>query len=242
MIQQLNDELKSDTIFGTIYGVGFQFIEPAINHHLSNYIADNYGIILEKVRQMGVHMNYVEDMVQDVYLSYLKAENEGDGFDSERGLTVEQAVYGRLKRYSKNTKYQKPTEAPKKKATNPEEYDMKEICATAMDTELDNLSPCQKIYNMCASVDNIDAVEEKQSLAEQLNFVLSFEDCFKISLKGFFNNIEDILDNIDKMSSGLFDELLKFQDEQFKDALLDILSCSFKDPGYFRETLSKVAV
>lgn len=232
---------------GTIYGVTNRLREMEINNELSSFIVDNYDEVVKKVKKMGVQDSMVEDLVHDVYISYIKNEEVGDGYDSTKGrtgsnITVEQAVYGRLKGYSKNDRYKKPTEAPKTvKKKDKMEYEYKEVASTSLDTDVDRLSPCQKFYNQCASVDNIEDIEEKQSLAEQLAFVLSFESSFNVSLKGFFENLDEILDNIGNVSPTLFKEFGN-SDEEFKEALYSVLNYSFKEPEYFKETLSKLLV
>ena len=92
-------------------------IEPEINREASNYIISNYSMLLKIAGSYGIDYIKSQDLLQDVYISVYTAENNGNGFDMQYGLrvdnnkhtnpfmNVEQYVIARLAGYSKNDKY-----------------------------------------------------------------------------------------------------------------------------------------
>lgn len=90
------------------FGLQGLLIEPTVNRDASEYLASHYDEIVKKVRSMGVPFNNAKDLVHDVLISFINAENEGKGYDStysDELISLEQFVYGRLKGYSKNARY-----------------------------------------------------------------------------------------------------------------------------------------
>ena len=86
--------------------------EMACNHEASEYMQRNYYHICSKARSVaakqGVPAQNVEDLVNDVFMSILESENNGEGYDEEHGngeMSVEKFIFGRLKRYALNSKY-----------------------------------------------------------------------------------------------------------------------------------------
>lgn len=78
------------------------------NTQASDYFNDNYLDILESAQRMtyGSRDNILwQDVVNDVYISILKAESVGCGYNVNLGLSVEQFIFGRIKGYMKNPKY-----------------------------------------------------------------------------------------------------------------------------------------
>lgn len=93
-------------------------LEPVINREASNYIIDNYRNLIGIVRSCDVKEEKANDLLHDVYISIVDAEENGEGFDMEYGsrvnedgeietnlMSVEQFVIGRIKLYAKNNKY-----------------------------------------------------------------------------------------------------------------------------------------
>lgn len=93
-------------------------LEPVINREASSYIIDNYRNLIGIVRSCDVKEEKANDLLHDVYISIVDAEENGEGFDMEYGsrvnedgeieanlMSVEQFVIGRIKLYAKNNKY-----------------------------------------------------------------------------------------------------------------------------------------
>ena len=99
-------------------------IEPEINREASTYLLTDYKNILNNLiksnskRAHRIDINKAEDLLHDVYISLVEAEENGEGFDMEYGsrvnengevesnlISVEQFVNGRIKLYAKNSKY-----------------------------------------------------------------------------------------------------------------------------------------
>lgn len=89
-------------------GIECRILEPNINHLASEYISDNYERIAKYALSL-LHNDKAYDLVNDVYVSILTAENDGDGFELSRGKTVEEFVFGRIKGYSKSDTYRSDT-------------------------------------------------------------------------------------------------------------------------------------
>lgn len=95
-----------------------RIIEPEINREASTYLIDNYKNLVGIVKSCDVKEEKANDLLHDVYISIVDAEENGEGFDMEYGTTidadghikarligVEQFVIGRIKLYAKNNKY-----------------------------------------------------------------------------------------------------------------------------------------
>lgn len=99
-------------------GLSAKIIEPKINRDASDYIVEHYTDLVQLTKKFGIKEEKANDLVHDVYLSVVESEDNGNGFDMEYGnklkgdlndytnmMTVEQFVFGRIKRYAKNNKY-----------------------------------------------------------------------------------------------------------------------------------------
>lgn len=93
-------------------------LEPVINREASSYIIDNYRNLIGIIRSCDVKEEKANDLLHDVFISIVDAEQNGEGFDMEYGghvtedgtvepnlMSVEQFVIGRIKLYAKNSKY-----------------------------------------------------------------------------------------------------------------------------------------
>lgn len=91
-----------------------KIVEPEINREASQYIVENYRKLLGIVKSYDIKEDKAEDLLQDLFISIVDSEDNGEGFDMEYSngdkedtqiLSVEQFVLGRAKLYSKNFKY-----------------------------------------------------------------------------------------------------------------------------------------
>jgi hypothetical protein len=103
---------------GKSLGLSARIVEPEINREGSNYIISHYNDLLKYIMSASLKEEKASDLLHDVYVSLVSAENEGNGFDMEYGdrlsdsddssiniMDVAQFVYGRIKLYAKNSKY-----------------------------------------------------------------------------------------------------------------------------------------
>ena len=145
---------------------------------------ENYNEMLKVASCMkGVDFTKATDLVHDVYMSILKDEENGEGFEEVRDgvlRDVAEFVYGRLKGYSKNAKYRVSaveTEVP--------------ACGAYSDDD-GNLAICtmeQYEYAMAYYYDDLEAVEERLAFSEELNYFMTFQNQVHIDLKMFLQNI-----------------------------------------------------
>lgn len=100
-------------------GLTASIIEPSVNREASDYIINNYSELINVIKRSDIRDEKAQDLLHDVYISIVEAENDGNGFDMEYGskltddcdnsdvnlMDVSQFVIGRIKLYAKNTKY-----------------------------------------------------------------------------------------------------------------------------------------
>lgn len=101
---------------------GAELKEMNINHDASTYLVNNIEALVKfAASQPNVNKDKAEDMVNDVFVSLLVAENNGEGFDPSYGdgmLDVSTFVKGRIKGYACNAEYSKNTVEVGKKTMN----------------------------------------------------------------------------------------------------------------------------
>lgn len=220
------------------------FMEPVVNREASNFISEHYGELVQKAREMGVDSSKVEDIVQDVTVSILKAEEVGDGYDMTRGnkddsvISVRQFVFGRLKGYSKNKEYRKPTESsiPKPEGNG---YFMNEIPSSETSSDLDKLSACQKAYSLAADYDSLSDVEDMQAFEEELDYILQFDKVFDYRLSAFLKNIEYFKENFESVDiEGLLEKVKDFGSD-FKEAFTNVVKFSSINSQRYSECLER---
>lgn len=201
---------------GTIEGISCKMIECNVSNEASQYISDNYAELIVQVAKMGVTDDKASDLVHDVYISIVNAENNGEGFDENKGkdgefILVKQFVYGRLKGYSKNERYAQGTTSYMEISTNTQVGDN------------EGLSFVQKAYVDAATVDEIELAEERLSIKDKIEFCEEFGHATGIDMLTFFRKIHTL-------AAGEFDKSLfaglksaaKYHDE-FGEALREIL-------------------
>lgn len=102
-------------------GIGMyaSIIEPEINREASEYIQANYYDLIGWIsKKLEIKDDKKYDLLNDVFISVVNSEDDGEGFDMEYGekmgrsdedspniISCEQFIKGRLKLYAKNNKY-----------------------------------------------------------------------------------------------------------------------------------------
>lgn len=216
-----------------------QFLEPTINKEASSYIENNYNEILIQAKKMGVHEDKVGDLVNDVYFSIVQAENEGNGYDFNKGengtgILVEQFVYGRISRYAKNIKYRTDIVEKVGKAG------FVISSSSSSEDEIDQLSSFQKAFALASKYDDLDFVDEELSIREIISYCLSFDSQVNMSMSALFRNI-DILGNME-INKSLFDPLKAVisENREFAEAFRNAIEFSMKDKLSFERILNSL--
>lgn len=97
-------------------GICAKLIEPEINREASDYIASHYDYLVKTIKSFDIRDEKAKDLLHDVFISVVEAENEGNGFNMMYGMNgesgeetnimdVAQFVIGRIKLYARNCKY-----------------------------------------------------------------------------------------------------------------------------------------
>lgn len=208
-------------------GMSASFLEPQVNHEASDYMSAHWDDICKQARKMGVHADFVDDLVCDVWLSIRDAEMNGNGYDvshSNEGdiITVEQFIYGRIKGYSMNNKYR--ADVYERKVSKDATKSIEIVSASSSEgTDLDKLDGFQKAFALAATYDDIDNVEAEMSLRSNIEFCMAFDNIIGFHIINLFKNL-DMFSTIG-FNSSIFDKLKEacnYHDE-FGEAFKDIL-------------------
>ena len=160
-------------------GLEARIIEPDVNREASNYIIGNYSNLKGIIRGCDICADKAEDLLHDVYISVVEAEDNGNGFDMEFGsrvdehgnvdfniMNVEQFVIGRIKLYAKNNKYRTDII----EATNGSVYET----STYYVTELDEHG--QEVLDKDGKVKKSKKVEQRKVNVTITTCAASFND------------------------------------------------------------------
>ena len=235
----MTERKEAETNFDGMYA---QFIEPEVNTEASTYIENHLSEIQRQVMKMGVHIDQVIPLIHDVWISIRNAELAGNGYDIKHSnendcITVEEFVYGRIKGYSRNSKYR--VDVSEKHHSKDVTKQVEVISASAEDTtDLDKLNSFQKAYAMAASHDDIEDVDAEISLRSNIEFCIDFDQVVGFSMLKFFKNIDTIC-NVG-FNNSLFDKLkdaLQYHDE-FCVAFREALTVSRTNRGVFESVVA----
>ena len=221
-------------------------IEPDINHEASEYIVENLATITRQARKMvGVDPNKVEDLVQDLIESILRSESRGEGYridhnEDGKVISVAEFVYGRLKGYSRNTKYQigsgerhAVTRNTNGKSTQVVDFEVISA-SSANENDYDSMSAIQKAYATAYSYYNsIDDIDASVSLQQDIEFCIDFNEVVGFDFRNLFKNI-DLFGSMD-FDGAMFDRLrsaMNFHTE-LKEALHNVLTACANDRSAF---------
>lgn len=208
-------------------GMDAAFIEPNVNREASNYMTDHFNEIRKQVRKMGVSIDMIDDLVSDVWVSISEAELRGEGYDVSHSndgdvITVEEFVYGRIKRYSLNTKYR--SDVSERHSSKDKSKNIEIFSASSSDSsDLDSLDGFQKAYALAASYDDIDDVDAEMSLRSNIEFCISFNEIVGFNIVNFFKNM-DMFSSI-SFNPGIFDKLKEAMNyhHDFRDAFREVM-------------------
>lgn len=243
----------SYTVEKTLSGLGCsKLVEPEINHLASEFILENYEEIKRQARKMvGVDPFKVEDLVNDVYVSILNSENEGNGFSIDHSregsiITPSEFVYGRLKLYSKNRRYSidgcdRHVSTKRVNGENVTVVDF-DIAFASPDysKDVEDMTGMQRAYaNASNLVDDVEMIEDTADLRKNIEFCIDFDKVVGMSFRSLFEHIDEFSQEID---SSVFDHLreqLKIHDE-LGEALFNVLSAAVKHRAVFDAVLQSI--
>lgn len=210
---------------GTVYGITNSLKEVG-DHIASQFVTDNYELLVLNAAKMGVDPHKCNDIVHDVYLSLFKAEENGEGYDANKGkksdfITVDQFVFGRLKGYSRNAKYQKDS------------ANSEEISASSTSSDVTELSGAQMAYEMAPSYDEIESIEIEMSIPEEIKYLLSFQSQLTMDIKFVLKNISKLARMDFEIS--IMGELRKAitSNADFAEALTDVVKFAGVHPAKY---------
>lgn len=222
-----------------------KLVEPEVNHVASEYFTEHYNEIKRQASKMvGVDPSKVEDLVNDVYESILRGENEGNGYDIDHShegsiITVADFVYGRLKLYSKNRRYAAEgcdrhvsTKRVNNQVVTTVDFDVA-YASPDNSRDLDEMTGIQRAYANASCIDDdIELINDTVSLRQDIEFCLDFSSVVGMNFLNLFKNIDMFTANMD---SSIFDNLreqLKYHDE-LSDALYSVLSSAANHRAVF---------
>lgn len=218
--------------FGTVPNIENSLFEMEKNTVASEFITDNYEQLVKSALKMGVDPEKANDIVHDVFVSILKSEDNGFGYDISKGnksdvISVEHFVFGRLKLYSKNVKYRK---------SNLNDH---EICSSSSSTELDTMNFAQRAYETASSYDEIEKIDASLSIAEEIEYLISFESQLGLNIRFFLSNIKEIANQeVDNSVFCGFKKLI--QNADAKEALASVFSFSRQYPDQFTAIIANI--
>lgn len=217
---------------GTVYGAGCEMIDYEINREASEYMVDHYDELVRQVKKMGISEERAYDLVHDVYVSIVRAENDGEGYDMSKGKTgniiaVHEFIYGRLKRYSLNEKY-----------TLIGSYT--DIPASTTSDDYDRLDNFQKAYATAGEYDEIESIEDSLSIAEEIEYCIGFENIIGLNMRALLKNLNILNDkNIDKSLFNNLRQATKIHDE-FGEAFQHIINFAASNTAEFNRILVNI--
>lgn len=224
-------------------GMVASFIEPVVNNEASEYMTNHLGEIRNQVRKMGVDPDMIDDIVGDVWLSIHEAELRGEGYDISHSndgdvIAVEEFIYGRIKRYSMNSKYH--SNFVEKRSSKKSSVEV--VCASCSDSsDLDSLDGFQKAYAMASSYDDIDDVEAEISLRNNIEFCMKFDSAIGFKFLNLMKNIAVFSEF--GFNNSIFDKLKETisRNEALGEAFKEVMSVAISNRATFDIVVSSMA-
>lgn len=159
---------------------------PEINFDASEFIEENINEIRNSILKMGIHPDKVNDLLNDVYVSIRQDELDGHGYDYEIcGIDVRQFVFGRLKGYSLNKRYDV------RYVESRNGCDLVAASADESDSE-DKLSGFQAAYKNASTYDDIDNIEVELSVRDAIETCMDLCYGSTVSIASLFREVESI--------------------------------------------------
>lgn len=224
---------------GLFPGMENTMVEPDVNRLATDFIATNYEKLLIASRKMGVREEKCHDIVHDVLESVMRCENNGAGYNPNKGnigeyISLEEFVYGRLKKYSLNKKYR-----VNEKSIKGNKNVVIELPSSCWDEQVENLTFYQKAYATAPSYDDLEKVELELSVGEELEYCLTFENQLNMNLRYFLKNISKIASMSIEVS--VFQELRKLaNNSDFIEAIKTLIEYAKDSPEKYEALVSNI--
>lgn len=202
----------------------------------TEYMSDNYKRLLRFI-ECELRVIYPEDLFQDVYISLLKRERVGRGFNQQYGdgtITVGQFVYGIIKKMSNNKKYQKPCEVIKGSGA----------VATASYSEgddFDDLDSFQKAFAAAKVYDNTAEVDMNVSIRDELEYCINVCNYYDIQIVNLLRNMDRLADCGKKALEAVTEKIrvVIAKDKELGETLNTVLAYSARNRAEMLELLDE---
>lgn len=223
-------------------GINVGLKEANRNNEASAYITSHYNELVKDVLKFGIDPSLATDLVNDVWVSMVKSEMNGEGYDvnhSEDGsITVEKFVYGRLKGYSKNNKYHTGFSEVHKVGDS---YTYT-VAASSQGNDYSTMDKYQENYLNTPDIKSecdFSDIDLKASLLKNVEFCSMFSEEVGFNMMNLFRNIDFFMKK-DSFKSSIFDQMrfLITKNEEFGEALKDTIMCYIKYPEYYESVLA----
>lgn len=217
-----------------------RFFEPT-NNIASEYFIENMDKFRKIAAKQKISESKVDDLISDVFISLIKSERNGEGFDESRGISVENFISGRISRYAENRIYKSEfIENPlvkREKGKNKKDQYIQVVAASINDEDTDELTSFQAAYMNASIYDSKPAdIENTASVEEQLDYLLDICSLHGVAVANILKNIDrigNLLSSNESYGEGL--EILNplknlfTEHDEAKDALESVLEYSEKD-------------
>ena len=205
----------------------------------SEYMEANYNFIVNSVRKKGVYER-AEDLVHDVYLSFLEKEREGEYFNPDLAPNIEAYVWGRIKKYTKNKKYWGDSVAVQEIPCNPLEPDTQEEIGAEESMQY-------KYFCSLKVFESLEMVEIEATILQDIRHLLSYEEEFAnagFSIRKILKKIKKIKDGISEIDPSFFAPLRKVlkKKEELGEVFRQLIFYATDYPERYKEVLVKAGV
>lgn len=164
------------------------------NRQGSQFIEGHYEELAKAALGWGVDPTKMYDIVNDVYISVKRAEENGEGYDPNKGnseyIELGQFIFQRVKLYARNRKYRRPSggdiEVPS--------------CGGGDDIIMDRY---QMAYEMACQYDTV-LIDEEDCASELPALLEEYSDVYG----DLRTPIKYILDNLSAIRRGIEDKLI----------------------------------
>lgn len=209
----------------------------SVNREASKFIEMNYNKLRNFIMKQGI-ITRAEDLLHDVYISIMKHESDGEGWDGER-CTVSQYVYSMINGYCHNRKYlSEVSEVGVGVGTE----NIRVICASG--NEEDELTGIYKAYAEAVSdIDSISDAEEAEDLRSNIDFCIDIAEIRGVNILNMFKNISALVDMC-KCTSNMYSisgvdkvYILGKEHNEFFEAFSNVVKFSGKNPELYNRVI-----
>lgn len=189
--RSLESDDGAESQFYPAFGYVPRLTLPEQNFDASEFMMDNINEIKRSIVRMGVELEMVNDLFNDVYISIREDELDGRGYDITCDTDLRQFVFGRIKGYSRNKRYNSRYVERKGgcvvvAATPDETTDSSEEC----------LNSFQAAYRNAADEGDIDGIDMQLSVRDAIETCVDFCHGTSISIINLFKNVEHLNEHL----------------------------------------------